>query len=202
MSVAPKIKARQIGPQHDGRRMSLSDFADAVAAPGHVYELERGVVVVTQIPDVQHELIVQAIREALSAYKREHPGAIHLVSGAGGSVLRMWKLQSERHPDVTLYLTPPPSTQAQAWNDWTPELVVEVVAKRSRKRDYDAKPAEYLAAGVREYWIIDPQQRSATIHVRRGDTWAVSELSARGTLRTSLLPGFELRLKDVLSALK
>lgn len=202
MSVAPKLKARRIGPDHDGRRMSLADFAEARAAPGHLYELERGIVAVTQIPDVQHELIVQEIRDALSAHKRERSGDIHLVSGGAGSVLRMWKLQSERHPDVTVYLTPPPSTRPQAWNDWTPDLVVEVVSKSSRKRDYETKPGEYLAAGVREYWIIDPQERSARIHVRRGDTWSISDLSSRGTLRTSLLRGFALRLKSVFSVLK
>jgi hypothetical protein len=52
---------------------------------------------------------------------------------------------------VTAYLMSPPTTQAQAWNNWTPEIVAEVVSKRSQKRDYETKPGDYLAAGVR--WI-------------------------------------------------
>jgi len=75
--------------------------------------------------------------------------------------------------------------------------VVEVVSKTSRKRDYEKKPQEYLAAAVRAYWIVDPLTRTATVLTRRGDDWRRTKLDRRGVVRTALLPGFELRLVEL-----
>src|SRR5262249_55571614 len=149
----------------------------------------RGVVVVTKIPGIPHERIVAFIRRKLTSYWDQNPTIINLISGGTGSVLRMWERESERHPDVTVYLNSPPSDDPQAWNEWTPDIVVEVVSRSSAKRDYNVKPIDYLAAGVKAYWIIDPLDFTATV------------LTRRGVIRTALLPTFELRLTEVFAAL-
>jgi Uma2 family endonuclease len=40
-----------------------------------------------------------------------------------------------------------------------PDLVVEVLSPSSRKKDMQIKLAKYYNAGVREYWIIDPEKK-------------------------------------------
>lgn len=37
-----------------------------------------------------------------------------------------------------------------------PDWVIEVASPGSRKMDYFVKLFQYQAAGVREYWIVDP----------------------------------------------
>lgn len=180
--------------------MSLARFAYATGAEGRIYELERGVIVVVDVPGVPHERIARFIFDELAIYSRANPGQINLVSGGTGGVLRTWKLQTERHPDLMVYLNPPPTEAEQAWDEWTPDIVVEVVSPSSRQRDYTTKADDYLAAGVRQYWLIDPQARSATLHLRRGDMWRKERLTARGTIRTALLPGFVLPLRQVFAA--
>lgn len=152
-------------------------------------------------PGVPHERVRQSICDALVAYRIRHPGSIDLVSDGSGSVVRMWELESERHPDLTVYFSPPPTDSDQPWDEWTPDIVIEVVSTSSRKRDYQTKADAYLAAGVRQYWVIDPLTRSATIHIRRGDTWRKTKLGPRGVIRTALLPGFALRLAQVFAVL-
>jgi Uma2 family endonuclease len=186
-----------IGPQHQGKRMSLARFAHADATPGHCYELERGTIVVVDVPGVPHGRAVAFVRTALTLYQHEHPDSIDYIGGGTDSVVRMWELQSERHPDVTVYLNPPPTNDEQAWDEWTPDIVVEIVSRQSRRRDYGMKREDYLAAGVRQYWIIDPPRQSATILVRRGDTWRPTVLDRKGIVRTSLLRGFALRLSEL-----
>jgi Uma2 family endonuclease len=180
--------------------MSLARFARADGVPGHLYELEHGVVVVMNVPNLPHARVVSHIRHALLSYAERSPGQVDLVAGGMDSVLRLWEAASERHPDVTVYLSAPPSDDPQPWDEWTPEIVIEVVSHESRVRDYSIKPAGYLAAGVREYWIIDPLRASATVHRRRGDRWKTQRYARTGTIRTALLPGFVLRVTQLLAA--
>lgn len=193
-----QITVTRIGPHMDGQRMSLADFAHAEADEGYLYELERGVIVV-DVPDVTHELVVQNVRSALDQLRVSHPGIIYLISGGLGCVMRLPGMASERHPDVAVYLTPPPGAEgnAEAWDQWCPEIVVEVISSRSVRRDYEIKRDEYLSAGVQEYVIIDLRKRSALILSRRGESWQEQPLDSSGTWSTNLLPGFGLALTNV-----
>jgi len=186
-----------IGPAHDGTRMSLDEFADADVEPGYIYELEKGVIVVVDVPGVPYMLVRHAIRDALVDYKRKNPERIYAIADGSDAVMRMPEMESERHPDISVYLTPPPVADAQPWEFWIPEIVVEVVTSQSRTRDYKIKPREYLDAGVRLYWIIDPDRRMAVVLTRRADQWREETFDATGRLTTALLPGFELRLDAV-----
>ncbi len=43
-----------------------------------------------------------------------------------------------------------------------PDLAIEIVSPDSVDRDYDLKREIYEKAGVREYWILDPDLHRAT----------------------------------------
>jgi len=41
-----------------------------------------------------------------------------------------------------------------------PDLVIEVASKSTKKRDYGIKMMKYRSAGVKEYWIVDPDRKT------------------------------------------
>ncbi len=45
-----------------------------------------------------------------------------------------------------------------------PDFIIEVVSPSSRKHDYSTKNALYSNAGVREYWIVDPDRERTTVY--------------------------------------
>lgn len=45
-----------------------------------------------------------------------------------------------------------------------PDWVVEIVSPSSKRMDYFIKLFKYQAAGVREYWIVDPEKKSVTVY--------------------------------------
>jgi len=188
----------RIGPESAGMRMSLEEFAAVEGAGGYLYELEGGVIQVVDVP--AHGFVVQQVRIGLVLFQASHRQLVRYVAGGAEAALRMPDLQSERHPDFAVYLTPPPEKDSSAWEYWIPEIVIEVVSPSSAERDYHTKRSEYLRIGVKLYWIIDPQDESATVLRRRGDRWEETRLDASGVLTTTLLPGFELKLADVFAA--
>ncbi len=180
--------------------MSLEDFACTQGQAGSVYELERGVIVVVDVPGVPHFLIVQRIRNPLVIYQEQHPKQVFAVASGSECALRMPNMESERHPDIAVYLTPPPQGSPQPWEYWSPDIVVEVISPGGEHRDYGIKRDEYLRAGVRLYWIVNPQERTATVHRRRTDSWETQQLDDGGRLETPLLPGLAIKLADVFPA--
>lgn len=49
-----------------------------------------------------------------------------------------------------------------------PDFVIEVISPSTRARDLSLKLAEYKRAGVREYWIVDPDTYKVTVHIFDG----------------------------------
>ena len=69
-----------------------------------------------------------------------------------------------RYPDVVMLKNAnDPRAAADAWNG--ADLVVEVVSPDDPLRDTRDKRLDYAAAGVPEYWIVDPRPHVRTVSV-------------------------------------
>jgi Uma2 family endonuclease len=186
----------RIGPADHGSSMTLDEFADAEVEEGYRSELARGILEVTRVPSDPHGAIVWIILRLLAVYDLQHPGVIYRAGG--GSEFHLWLrgMMSGRHPDVAVALqgTPPDSRGSRP-----PSLAFEVVSEGSEavERDYVTKRAEYLAYGLREYWIVDPAQKIVTVLLRDGDIW-VERVVRDDERATSLaLLAFTVRVADL-----
>ena len=197
MSTATQIK---IGPHDHGRRMSLDAFVDADFEETGLYELARGVVDVTEVPGPNHGRIVRRLAWMFMSWDHGHPGVIQYGAGGGECRIRLPGMQSDRHPDQAIYLSPQPKGK-RIWTRWVPSIVVEVVSAGGEDRDYVEKREEYLRVGVLEYWILDPSTRSMKVLQREGDVWREATHSETSTYRTPLLPGLEANVGELLGPL-
>lgn len=187
-----------ITPADHGRRMSLEEFEHAEAAEGHFFELGRGEITMVDVPGFPHMAQAEALRHQFSVYRVANPDKIYAVlSGAEGKLL-VTDLQSERHPDLSLYRFPP--EEDDGWATWVPEIVVEVVSHSFRHRDYEEKPEEYLQFGVREYWIVDAHKGEMLAYRRAGGRWASRVVRPGEVYKCPTLRGFELDLKPIFDA--
>jgi Uma2 family endonuclease len=83
------------------------------------------------------------------------------------------------------------------------DLVVEVVSQgdASRARDLVDKRTEYAAAGIPEYWIIDPEQQTITVLTLDGSAYRTHGEFKPGDAATSvLLPGFTVEVAPCFAA--
>ena len=65
-------------------------------------------------------------------------------------------------PDVVVICDRSKITRERVFGD--PDLVVEILSPSTRKKDMYIKLNKYRAASVREYWMVDPDEKTITVH--------------------------------------
>jgi Uma2 family endonuclease len=77
-----------------------------------------------------------------------------------------------------------------------PDLVVEVLSPDDRPGEVLQKTGEWLSAGSRLVWVIDPERRTARVYRADGSQETLVESDA--LLGEDVLPGFSCGLAEVL----
>ncbi len=186
--------ATRLGPADHGRRMSLEAFQDADVEDGFRYELARGVLEVTEVPNDPHGVLICNLYDALALYRHAHPGVIHRYGGGGEFRLWLPGMASGRNPDIAVVLH---GTPRDSRGRRPPSLVMEVVSEGSETRDYETKRNEYLIYGLREYWIVDRDARRILVLIRDGDVWIEHVFHDGQTAEGLVLPGFAVSVADL-----
>jgi Uma2 family endonuclease len=91
-----------------------------------------------------------------------------------------------------------PPTRVRGFFPGPPDLAVEVVSPSDHRSAVSAKVEEWLAAGTKSVWVVDPLNRSIEAHGQMGDVRiyrADQKLTDEPTL-----PGFVLPLMEVFDA--
>lgn len=78
-----------------------------------------------------------------------------------------------------------------------PDMVIEILSPASIERDILIKFRLYKEAGVREYWIVDPERKTVLVYVLENGRYVVSDYSETDTAPVHVLDGCEIRLTDV-----
>ena len=75
--------------------------------------------------------------------------------------------------------------------DGAPDLVAEVLSPSTRTYDQREKARVYARAGIREYWVLDPENRTIEVYELVGGEYVlVPPVAGRAVSR--VLPGFSV----------
>jgi Uma2 family endonuclease len=78
-----------------------------------------------------------------------------------------------------------------------PDFVVEILSDSTRQRDYGVKFIDYARHGVREYWIVDPDQRTVEQYLLDGDRFMLAQKLKEGLLRSEVVTGFGMAVPGI-----
>jgi Uma2 family endonuclease len=141
----------------------------------HLIEFADGVVEVVPMPTDRHQAILQVLLLAFHAALAPH-GAVRFAP------LRL-RIRARRYREPDLLLVRDARDPRRRNRYWTgADLVVEVVSPDDPDRDYVTKRADYAAAGVGEYWIVDPEAWRVTVLILAGETYVEHGVFGRGQI--------------------
>ena len=78
-----------------------------------------------------------------------------------------------------------------------PDWIIEIVSPSSRRMDYMIKLFKYRSAGVREYWIVDPEKNRLLIYNFEQDT--IEDHSLQDEVKSGILEDLSIDLVEALA---
>jgi Uma2 family endonuclease len=163
---------------------------------GPLVEFEHGFVDVLDLPTKEHQRIVQFLFVLLHAFVSQNTCGEVFIAPLPVR-LRPGKF---REPDVVF--VDAGRGEYKGIPDGA-DLVIEVVsaAADGRRRDLQVKFPEYAAAGIAEYWIIDPENETIIVnHLVNHSYDSIMTFQRGDTAVSQRLPGFSVAVNDVLNS--
>ena len=183
-----------IGLEDHSRVMTLQEFLSADVVEGYRYELVRGDLFAEEVEEEEHGQVVSNLYGMAARHPLVHPEVVFRSGGGANFLLCLPIAGSALRPDLGIVLKNSP---VDPEGHRRPALVAEVVSKCSFERDYRAKPEDYLAFGLLEYWISDLRERKMTLLVRAGDTWVERPCVEGQPIPSLVLRGLTATLADL-----
>lgn len=172
------------------------DYLAVSHGTSRLVEFSNGRVEVLPMPKTSHQLMVQYLSNLLLAFVSPRKLGTALFAP-----LRVRLRQGLfREPDVVFMRADNASRIGEDY--WQgADLVMEVVSDENRDHDLVTKRAEYEAAGIPEYWIVDSRARKIIVlALREGKYRTHVEAGPGQSAESVLLPGFTVDVAGVFNA--
>ena len=151
----------------EGERAELID--------GHMYMMAP--------PSRKHQRISTRLVSIIARYIEEHKGKCQ-VYAAPFAVYLDERSNTYVEPDISVICDS--NKLDDSGCKGAPDWVIEIVSPASKQMDYYTKLFKYRTAGIREYWIVDPDKKRITVYdLEHGD---IDEYSFSDTINVGIYP--------------
>lgn len=143
--------------------LTLEEYQQLPNDPSYIDELSKGRLIREPRPGARHGIIAFEVATLLREFVRKHElGAVVMETG--------FRLGDNppvvRGPDVAfISRNRLPAQIPTGWWPFAPDLVIEIASPSNTTSEMETKVLEFLDAGTRMVWIIDPETRTGRIYV-------------------------------------
>ena len=166
---------------------------DIYALPdGERAELIDGRIYYMAPPSRKHQKLLLSLSRVIADYIDSNNGSCE-VDIAPFAVFLNEDDRNYVEPDISVICDP------NKLNDkgcvGAPDWIIEIVSPSSRVMDYTTKLFKYRTAGVREYWIVDPDKNRVTAYTFDVDN--INEYAFTDDIPVNIYPGFTINLSKL-----
>ena len=175
-------------------KFSYRDYKSLPESDTKRYELIEGELIVVPSPSTYHQRIAGNLEYILREFVRRYN--LGYIYDAPCDVV----LSEENvlQPDI-LFITRERSEIITEENiQGPPDLVIEILSPSTAERDRTHKRTLYARHGVREYWIVDPDERTVKIMILKEiGLDVVSLYQGEARVESPLLSGLVIDLNQI-----
>ena len=128
--------------------------------PGERAELIDGEMFIMEAPSITHQRILGELHVQIYMHIKNKKGSCEVFISP--AVYVKDDIHNYVEPDITVICKEDKLDEKGCHG--APDWAVEIVSPSSRKMDYVRKTALYKEAGVREYWIVDPEEKLVIVN--------------------------------------
>ena len=114
----------------------------------------------------KHQLLAFSLARKIADYIDKNKGKCQVLLAPFAVFLNEEKNYVE--PDISVICDPDKIDDDGCHG--APDWIIEIVSPESRRMDYMIKLFKYRSAGVREYWIVDPEKNRIIVYNFINDT--------------------------------
>jgi Uma2 family endonuclease len=176
-------------------RLLTADDLMAMPDDGNAYELVKGRLIRMPPSALASSIVAMTLGILVGSFVRLHK--LGLCSGEGGGTRLASDPDTVRAPDFMFYSRarlPEGGVPLQGYLG-APDLAVEVLSPTDRFARIVEKALDYLAAGTRLVWVVDPDVRSVVVFRPGREPETLSGDAALDG--EGVLPGFTLPLAEL-----
>lgn len=145
-------------------------------------------------PSFQHQNLSSLLHIAIGSYIQANHGTCKVLAAPFAV-----NLDAQDHnwvePDLSVICNREKLTERGCLG--APDLIIEIVSPSSRKMDYRTKHNLYANAGVREYWIVDPEKEKTVLYRFEEDEAPVIYPFDQ-TIGSGIFRDLDIRISDLL----
>ena len=143
-----------------------------------------------------HQAIITEVLFAVYSYIKSHNGGCKIYPAPFGVYLNGEEGRDLLEPDLVVICNPDRLHDKGCMG--APDWVMEVISPSTRSRDYAIKLFKYRTAGVREYWIVNPDKELITVYRFDQKPEVVDVYHFDEDVPFSIFPDLSIRLADLL----
>lgn len=99
-------------------------------------------------------------------------------------------------PDITVVCDPKKIENGKNCQG-APDMVIEILSPSTARHDQLVKYNKYREAGVREYWIVNPMERFAQVHLLRDGEYITRSYGDAEMVPVAVLENCQINLAEV-----
>ena len=157
-------------------------------------ELINGKLYLLAAPTRIHQFLVGELLFALKSHIRTSNGGCHVYTAP--FAVRLFADDSTYvEPDLAVICNKDNLTEKGC--NGAPDITIEIVSPGNASHDYVTKLAKYQQAGVREYWIINPETQK-TLVMNFENSANTGEYDFADSITSGVLSGLNICIKELL----